>query len=356
MGVDVVDLLGRARRMVGSCEAVVPPSANAGVRLGVAIGRLALAGRDKLTIVASPGVVHLGGWLEQLVAESTGKNGKGVIPVDRERLGAPSVYGDDRVFVRFALRGDVDPRAGKVEEELAALERAGHPVFRFELEDTRDVVQEMFRWEVATAACAHVLGVNPFDQPNVQESKNFTKSLLDIHARSGEPPRVPGEALLVEEGEISVFTDADGAAQFAGERTLRSVLAARLSRIRPRDYVAFNAFIEMSEANAAALDGLRHRVRDRTKAATTVGFGPRFLHSTGQLHKGGPDTGLFIQITCEDSEDLRVPGERYTFGALKAAQQRGDFQALSQRGRRLLRIHLPSRVDAALRRVESALS
>lgn len=336
MGLDVLDLLERTDLMIGSCEASVPPAQNAGVSLGAAMGELALAGRDKLTFVLSEGISSLGGWLEQLIAESTGKHGKGVVPVDGEVLGGPEVYGNDRVFVSIEVDGE--PVEG-VAEKLSALEAAGHPVIRIHLGDRRDLVQEMFRWEIATATAGHVMGINPFDQPNVQESKDYTKKLL-AEAKDGKLADVKGEVKLLEADGITVYTDAKNAPAFEGQTSLEGLLKAHINRAGAGDYVAFNAFIEMDEDNEGALQVLRSHVRDQHKVATTVGFGPRFLHSTGQLHKGGANNGVFVQITCDDSEDLPVPGQNFGFSLLKQAQQAGDFLALSSRDRRLLRVHL----------------
>lgn len=336
MGLDVLDLLERTDLMIGSCEASVPPAQNPGVSLGVMIGELALAGRDKLTFVLSDGIRSLGGWLEQLIAESTGKHGKGIVPVDGETVGAPEVYGDDRVFVSIEL--DTEPVAGGV-EKLAALESAGHPVIRIQLGDPRDLVQEMFRWEIATATAGHVMGINPFDQPNVQESKDFTKKLLS-EAKGGKLASIEGEVKLLEADGLTVYTDAKNAAAFEGKTTLEEVLKTHINRAGAGDYVAFNAFLDMNADNETRLQALRGHVRDNHKVATTIGFGPRFLHSTGQLHKGGANNGVFVQITCDDPEDLAVPGQNFGFSLLKQAQQAGDFMALSSRDRRLVRVHV----------------
>ncbi|MCA9550333.1 MAG: bifunctional transaldolase/phosoglucose isomerase [Myxococcales bacterium] len=349
MGLDPVDLLERADLMIASCEASVPPARNAGVRLGAVIGTLAEKGRDKLTFVMSPAIASLGGWIEQLVAESTGKHGKGIVPVDGEALGAPEVYGADRVFVAIELDGDAIADEGK----LAALAAAGHPVVRIRIGDRRDLVQEMFRWEVATATAGHIMGINPFDQPNVQESKDYTKRLLG-EAKDGKLPSIEGEVKLFEEGGITVYTDTANAAALGEAKTLTDALKAHINRAGAGDYVAFNAYVEMTDAHGAALQRLRQRVRDGHQVATTVGFGPRFLHSTGQLHKGGANNGVFLQITCDDAEALPVPGQGFGFSLLKQAQEAGDFMALSSRGRRLLRVHLKD-VEAGLAALAQAI-
>jgi transaldolase/glucose-6-phosphate isomerase len=350
MGMDPVDLLERAERMIASCDPAVPPARNAGVRLGAILGILAEKGRDKLTFAMSPSIASLGGWIEQLVAESTGKHGKGIVPVDGELLGGPEVYGADRVFVAIEVEGDPIPDG---EAKLAALAAAGHPVVRIRLGDPRDLVQEMFRWEVATATAGHIMGINPFDQPNVQESKDYTKRLL-AEAKNGKLASIEGEVKLLSEGGITVYTDAANAAALGEAKGLAELLRAHISRAGAGDYVAFNAYVEMNDAHDAALQRLRRRVRDGHQVATTVGFGPRFLHSTGQLHKGGANNGVFVQITCDDPEALPVPGQPFGFSLLKQAQEAGDFMALSQRGRRLLRVHL-SDVDAGLAALAAAI-
>lgn len=350
MGLDVLDLLERADLMIGSCGASVPPAQNAGVSLGVIMGELAEAGRDKLTFVMSEGIASLGDWLEQLIAESTGKKGKGIVPVSGETLGAPEVYGNDRVFVNIELDGA--PLEG-AEDKLAALQAAGHPVIRIRLGDARDLVQEMFRWEVATATAGHVMGINPFDQPNVQESKDFTTKLLG-EAKGGQLPAIKGEVKLHDADGITVYADAKNAEALKDAGDLAAILKAHINRAGEGDYVAFNAYVEMNEANAASLAQARGRVRDAHKVATTVGFGPRFLHSTGQLHKGGANNGVFLQITCDDPEDLAVPGQDFGFSLLKQAQQAGDFMALSSRDRRLVRVHL-SDVSSGLAAINHAL-
>jgi transaldolase/glucose-6-phosphate isomerase len=325
MGLDVRDFLGRARLMAESCAACVPPDRNPGIGLGLAMGSLAQQGRDKLTLITSPGLASLGGWLEQLVAESTGKLGLGIVTVDGESVAAPECYGDDRFFAYLRLAGD-----GSSEQEAAvlALERAGQPVVRIELDDPRQLGQEFFRWEMATAAAGAVLGLNPFVQPDVESAKVAARTLMERYERSGELP-----------GEDPLSVDDPG---------LEAQLAAHLNRIRPGDYFAVNAYLEMCDAHHAPLQAIRHAVRDAKGVATCLGYGPRFLHSTGQLHKGGPDSGVFLQLTCDDAEDLAIPGQRFSFGVLAAAQAQGDLEVLRQRGRRVLRLHLGTQVEAGL--------
>lgn len=339
MGIDVERFLIPAVAMAKACANA---EGNPGVELGVFLGTLALRGRDKLTVVASPAIQDLGAWLEQLVAESTGKNGKAIIPVDREPLGPPAVYGEDRMFVYVRLASSPDPAQDKAAEELAA---ARHPVMRIDLRDVYDLGQEFFRWEFATAVAGAILGINPFDQPDVEASKIATKKLTSAFEVTGS---LPAESPALSDGGIQVFGSAGGT-------TMEAALRAHLNQLGAGDYFALLAYIEMNEAYEAILTGMRQRVRDAKHVATCVGFGPRFLHSTGQAYKGGPDSGVFLQITADDARDLPVPGQKYTFGVVKAAQARGDFAVLTERGRRALRIHLGSDVAAGLRKLASAL-
>ena len=352
MGLDVDELLDRAQLMVASCSAAVPAAHNPGVALGAALGELARSGRDKLTFVASGQMQSFGAWLEQLIAESTGKNGVGILPVDGEALGPPEVYGDDRVFAYIALEDDDDDVQSKVLDKLDALASAGHPVLTFVLSDPRDLMQEMFRWQVATAAAAHVLGVNPFDQPDVQISKDFANELLHGYVTEGHRPVVPDRTTIADDLGLTAWAK-PGSEIAAG--ALADVLSAFLGRATRGDYVALQAFIEMSDEHDAALQHIRLAIRDQYRVATTVGFGPRYLHSTGQLHKGGPNTGHFIQLTADDPEDFEVPGRNYSFGVLKDAQQAGDFMALSARDRRVIQVHLGADPQAGLERLAEIL-
>ncbi len=349
MGVDVPEFLERADVMVQACASCVPPEVNPGVQLGAILGTLARQGRDKLTLVASPGVAALGAWLEQLVAESTGKLGKGLVPVDDERLGPPEVYGSDRVFVYVRLEPAF---SAEQDDAVAALEAAGQPVVRIALDDAMDLGQEFFRWEIATAVAGAILGLNPFDQPDVEASKIATRRLTEAYERTGE---LPQDKPFFEGDGIRLFADARNADAITGaarRRDAAALLAAHLGRLRPGDYLALNAYLEMSPGIHRELQALRHRVRDRKRVATTLGYGPRFLHSTGQLHKGGPDTGVFLQITAEDAEDLAIPGQRYGFAVLERAQALGDFAVLAERGRRALRLHLGPDVESGLARLQ----
>jgi transaldolase / glucose-6-phosphate isomerase len=352
MGVDVHELLDRAERMAHSCAACVPAADNPGLVLGAIIGACANRGRDKLTLVASPAIGALGAWLEQLLAESTGKNGKGVIPVDREPLGAPDAYGDDRLFVYVRLGSDPDPdQDGAVE----AIERAGQPMVTIGIDDLYDIGGEVFRWEFATAVAGSVIGINPFDQPDVEASKIATRELTSRYAETGALP--PEDPITADNG-LSLYGDERNASELlatAAGDSFDTILRAYLARVGTGDYVALLAYVEMNPEHERALTTMRREIRDRTRAATCVGFGPRFLHSTGQAYKGGPNSGVFLQITCDDPDDLPVPGEKYTFGVVKAAQARGDFQVLADRGRRALRIHLGQGVGPGLAALGEAI-
>jgi glucose-6-phosphate isomerase len=346
MGLDLSKFLQRANEMVQACKPEVPTDQNPGAILGAILGTLGNLGRNKVTFITSPGIHDLGAWLEQLIAESTGKIGKGLIPVDREALGAPEVYGDDRVFVHLRLADEPDTAQKK---KLELLKSAGHPVVEIELADTYDLGQEFFRWEIATAVAGSILQINPFNQPDVEASKIVTRQLTEAYEKSG---KLPEEAPLFDDGVIKLFTDERNAAnlnKLAGSgRSLTGFLRAHLSQLNPGDYMALLAYIEMNSAHEESLQAMRHAVRDRKHVATCLGFGPRFLHSTGQAYKGGPNTGVFLQITCDDAIDLPVPEQKYTFGIVKAAQARGDFQVLADRKRRALRVHLPKDVEAGL--------
>ncbi|HEX8502205.1 MAG TPA: bifunctional transaldolase/phosoglucose isomerase, partial [Pyrinomonadaceae bacterium] len=343
MGLDVRKLLDRAERVVHACSQVVPAAENPGARLGAIIGECAKAGRDKLTIVADPKVESFGLWVEQLIAESTGKEGKGVVPVAGEPLAAPSAYGDDRLFVSIAV-GRPD---SEVEAKLKALEAAGHPVVYRTLTDAYDLGEEFFLWEIATAVAGWRLSINPFDQPNVQESKDATRELLDAFGRQGSLQEQP---VLASDGGLTVY--ADEAARAAIEaRTVGDVLENHLKRVKPGDYVALLDYFEESEDAEGIVQQIRTHLRDATRCATTTGYGPRFLHSTGQLHKGGPDSGVFIQVTALDARDVEIPGEPFTFSTLKQAQALGDFRSLASRGRRAVRVEIGPDVTAGLRRL-----
>ena len=354
IGIDTKRFLGRAGEMAVSCSACLPPHDNPGVVLGNVLGVLVNEGRDKVTIIASPSVHGLGAWLEQLLAESTGKLGKGLIPVDREPLGPPEAYGDDRLFVY--LRLDTDDDASQ-QEAAEALQATGQPLVRINISDVYGLGQEFFRWEIATAVAGSVMGINPFDQPDVEASKNATRKLTSEYERTGS---LPPEEPILEDGGIRLFANSENASalvEAAGdEKSLDAYIRAHLGRLSPGDYVALLAYIEMNQAHQDSLQDIRRIVRDKTKTATCLGFGPRFLHSTGQAYKGGPNTGVFLQVTCDDATDLPVPGQKYTFGIVKAAQARGDFEVLAKRNRRALRVHLGRDVPAGLARLSQAIA
>jgi len=339
MGVSVSKFLAHAQTMVQACTADV--ASNPGVMLGLILGSAAKLGHDKLTIVASPAIYDLGAWLEQLIAESTGKQGKGIIPVDREELTGPEGYGKDRIFTY--LRFDPAPDSNQ-DEHLAALEKAGHPVIRISLKDTYDLSQEFFRWEIATAVAGSVIAINAFNQPDVEASKIETRKLTNEYEQSGS---LPPERPIFEQAGIKLFADPDNASA-VNRGNLAGHVKAHLDRIQPGDYFAVLGYIQMNREHEARLQEIRHAVRDAKQVATCLGFGPRFLHSTGQAYKGGPNKGVFLQITCDDAHDLPVPGAKYTFGIVKAAQARGDFQVLADRKRRALRVHLGKDVEVGL--------
>lgn len=345
MGVDVARFLDRAEEMVHSCASSVPAADNPGVVLGAILGTLANLGRDKVTLITSPGVADLGAWLEQLLAESTGKEGKGLIPVDRESLGSLEVYGNDRLFIYIRLEPAPDPAQ---EKAIAAIAQV-HPVVRINISDPYQLGQEFFRWEMATAVAGSILGINAFNQPDVEASKIATRQLTEAYEQSGS---FPAETPIAVEAGLQLFTDPRNASILAraagGDKSLGGYLRAHLNQLNAGDYCALLAYIEMNEHHEDQLQAMRQTIRDRKRVATCLGFGPRFLHSTGQAYKGGPNSGVFLQITCEDAITLPVPGQKYTFGVVKAAQARGDFQVLADRERRALRVHLGTDVQADL--------
>jgi len=349
MGVDMHEFLGRAARMAQASGPEVRAANNPGVGLGVALGVLGRGGRDKLTLVHSAAIAGLGAWIEQLVAESTGKHGIGLVPVDDEPLGPPSAYGRDRVFVATQLAGDSTHTPA-----LAALEAAGHPVVRITLQDKLDLGQEFLRWEIATAVAGAVLGIHPFDQPDVEASKVATRALTTAFERDGH---LPAGTPLLRDGDIDLFADdADLTGRGGATPMLASILAAHMLRLQPGDYFAILAYLPYDESIRRVLQALRLRVRDRG-FATTLGFGPRFLHSTGQLHKGGPGSGVFLQITAAAtaSQDLPIPERPYGFGLLESFQAAGDFSVLQERRRRALRVHLNGDISSGLARLSQIL-
>jgi transaldolase/glucose-6-phosphate isomerase len=320
-GADVAELLRRAASVAELCRREGPE--NPGLSLGAAVGAAAIAGRDKATFFVGHPIGRFGMWIEQLIAESTGKEGKGILPIEGEPPGPPDVYGEDRFFVGIGRRG-----SREVSQAIDPLTRAGHPAATFEVEDARDLGAEMFRWEFATALAGKLLDINPFDQPNVQEAKDRTNEIL-------------GKSTV--DSQQSTGVDA---------RALRELLDS----VRAGDYFAITAYLHETRETEAALQRIRLEVRDALKVATTVGFGPRFLHSTGQLHKGGPDTGVFLQVTANPAASVPIPGKPWGFGEVVAAQAAGDLSALRSRGRRALRIHLLEDVPRGLEELQAAVA
>jgi transaldolase/glucose-6-phosphate isomerase len=350
-GLDVTRLVELSRIMMRSCGPDVPPMQNPGVELGIALGLSAARGRDKVTILASPRIAAFGAWAEQLFAESTGKQGRGLIPITGEPIGRPEVYGDDRFFIDLALKNGAD---ADHELKLKALEKAGHPVARVEQNSPAHIVQEFFRFEIATAAAGSVLGINPFDQPDVEASKAKTRELSSAYERSG---MLPKETPICSESQLSLYTDEANAAALrknGADGSVESFLTAHFSRIVSGDYFALFAYLARDERNISLLQQLRLAMRDRRRVATCLEFGPRFLHSTGQAYKGGPDSGVFLQITADNREELAIPRHRATFGVVNAAQARGDFEVLLERGRRALRVHLNGDLDSGLAALKTA--
>jgi hypothetical protein len=340
-GIDVKTLLDRAERAMHACAPPVHAADNPAVRLGAILGTLALAGRNKLTLSTDPEVASVGLWIEQLVAESTGKEDKGIVPVAGEPLGAPSVYGDDRLFLHIA-EGMIDPEA---ENRLRAIEAAGHPVIRRVMNDPLDLGEEFYIWEMATAVAGAVMGINPFDQPNVQESKDNTKRLLDDYKQDGA---LVEQDLAVEGRGLKIFADEETIEQLDAS-SVETFIAGHLNRVKAGDYIALLDYIQETDEHEALLQSIRTHLRDALRVATTTGYGPRFLHSTGQLHKGGDASGVFIQVTAEAAADIPLPGEPFSFGVLVQAQALGDFQSLASRDRRAIRVHLGQDTAGGLR-------
>ena len=352
MGVDIAEFLDRAQAMVAACGPEISAKNNPGVILGAVLGTAHNQGRDKLTIIASPRIYDLGAWLEQLIAESTGKNGKGLIPIDREPLASSQVYGTDRIFVYVHLGSQTDAAQ---ESAVADLQSAGHPVISISVTDVYDLSQEFFRWEIATAVAGSIIGINPFDQPDVEASKVATRKLTEAYEQTGS---LPTETALVEGDGAKLFADPQNAKALqigTTEQSWDGYLKAHLDRLEDGDYFALLAYIEMNDEHERTLQQVREAVRNAKRVSTCLGFGPRFLHSTGQAYKGGPNSGVFLQLTCDDAKDLQVPDKKYTFGVVKAAQARGDFEVLNERGRRALRVHLGANVSEGLRKLEAAI-
>jgi transaldolase/glucose-6-phosphate isomerase len=351
-GIDVRSLIRHTLSMVRSCGPDVPPQENPGVQLGLAIGLAGLEGRDKVTILSSGKIADFGAWAEQLIAESTGKDGKGLIPIEGEPLGEAALYGNDRFFIDLRTEGESDAAH---DAKLAALEKAGHPVVRIVIKSIEHMGQEFFRFEMATAVAGAVLGINPFNQPDVEAAKIKTRELTSAFEKSGV---LPAETPVMSSAEADLYTDEKNAADLrkaGADGDLGSWLKAHMARAGAGDYVALLAYIERDATHIAALQNMRLAVRDKHRVATCAEFGPRFLHSTGQAYKGGPDSGVFLQITSDDARDLAVPGQKASFGVIKAAQARGDFDVLTERGRRALRVHIKGDLEAGLKALDSAI-
>ncbi len=348
MGIDVEDFLNRTSEMVSACKNE-NPTENAGAILGLILGVCQTSGRDKLTIFTSPEIHDVGAWLEQLIAESTGKDDIAIVPVDREMIQSPENYGDDRIFAYLKLEGESNQ---ETEAKIAALEKSGHPVVRITLADKMNLGQEFFRWEFATAVAGAIMEINPFNQPDVEAAKIEAKKITEKYEETGELPK---ETPFYQERDIKLFTSDEYAAQLdkfiEGEKSLEKYLESHLAHLQENDYFALLAYIERNAENEKLLQAIREKVLEAKLVATCLGFGPRFLHSTGQAYKGGANNGVFLQITSDDATDLQVPDQKYTFGVVKAAQARGDFQVLLDRERRALRVHLGKNVAEDLHRL-----
>jgi glucose-6-phosphate isomerase len=349
-GLNTPKLLAEAAKGVASAK--LPVVQNPAVQLGLILGSAHNAGRDKITIFTSPEIYDLGAWMEQLIAESTGKLGKGITPVDREAIGPPSVYGNDRVFAYVRFKDTAD---SSQDAKVAALEGAGHPVVHFEISDLYEMFGLFFTWEIATAVAGSIMRINPFNQPDVESAKVETRALTSEYEKSGKlPERSP---ILTDDG-VELYATPEYASKLnaaAPSSDLKGYLRAHLSQIHAGDYFATLAFLPMFSANEAIIQGFRHKVRDAQKVATCLGFGPRFLHSTGQDYKGGPNTGVFLQITAAHATDVSIPGQKYSFGIVIDAQAAGDLAVLESRGRRALRIHLGLDVPAGLEKIAAAM-
>jgi glucose-6-phosphate isomerase len=360
IGLNVETLLAEAAKAAATAK--LPVADNSGVQLGLLLGTAANAGRDKITIFTSPEIADLGAWLEQLIAESTGKQGKGITPVDREAIGAPEVYGKDRVFAYVRLKDTADASAqSDLDAKVAALEAAGHPVVYFEIADRYEIFGQFFTWEIATAVAGSVIGINPFNQPDVEAAKIETRALTTEYEKTGKlPERTPFLAGKDDSGTPFALYATDAyAAKLTGaapSQTLAGILRAHLGQLVAGDYFATVAFLPMFEEHVAAIQSFRHKVRDQKRVATCVGFGPRFLHSTGQDYKGGPNTGVFLQITADHADDMDIPGQKYSFGVVIDAQAAGDLAVLESRGRRALRVHLGADVAAGLKALGAAIN
>jgi transaldolase/glucose-6-phosphate isomerase len=346
MGLDIARLLNATSEAVARCKNGDDLQSNPGVMLGLALGVLATRhGRDKITISAAPALKSVGGWLEQLIAESTGKIGKGLIPVDLESLAAPSFYGADRIFVHVALAGDSEPA------ELKALEDAGQPVIRIALNDVYELGQLFFVSEIAVAVAGAVLGINPFDQPDVEASKAKSRELTKEYENAGK--LATGEPVCRFDG-MALYAEGKNAKAIEGCNTLAEVLRTHFRQAKAGDYIGLLAFVEQSAAHMKPLQAMRTKLRDTLKVATCAEFGPRFLHSTGQAYKGGPNSGIFLTVTAKPKRDLQLANGKMSFGVVQEAQAIGDFEVLNERGRRALRLHLDD-LEAGLAELGKAL-
>ncbi len=349
-GLNTEKLLAEAAKAVASAK--LAPAQNPAVQLGLLLGTAANAGRDKLTIFTSPEIYDLGAWMEQLVAESTGKQGKGITPVDREAAAAPELYANDRIFVYLRYGDTID---SSQDAQVAAIQAAGHPVVTIRIDDLYEIFGQFFTWEVATAVAGSVMGINPFNQPDVESAKKETRALMAAYEQTGKlPQRTP---VLEHEGIKLYATEAYAAKLKAAAptETLAGYLRAHLDQIRPGDYFAALAYLPMFPEHETAIQGLRRKVRDTKRVATCLGFGPRFLHSTGQDYKGGPNTGVFLQITADHAVDVEIPGRKYSFGVVIDAQAAVDLAVLESRGRRALRVHLGADLGVGLSLLAAAV-
>jgi len=350
IGLNTGKVLADADEAVASAK--LPPAENPAVELGLILGTAANAGRDKITIFTSPEIYDLGAWMEQLIAESTGKLGKGITPVDREAIAAPEFYGKDRIFAYIRYAGTADKAQ---DAKVAAIEAAGHPVVRFEISDRYEIFSQFFTWEVATSVAGSVMGINPFNQPDVESAKIETRALTAAYEKTGKLPA--REPVLVDAGIKVYATESYAAALKAASPswTLAGLLKAHLNQIHAGDYFAALAFLPMFPEHEAAIQAIRHKVRDNKRVATCLGFGPRFLHSTGQDYKGGPNTGVFLQITADHAIDVEIPGQKLSFGVVIDAQAAGDLAVLESRGRRAVRVHLGADIAAGLKTLAAAV-
>jgi glucose-6-phosphate isomerase len=344
IGVDIEKLLSRGQEMMKECGLDHQAQDNPGLWLGAALGSLATQrGRNKVTFAISPGIASFGLWVEQLIAESTGKEGRGLVPIASEDLGKPQDYGDDRIFVYLRLDGSQNSQLTDAIETLVA---AGQPEIYYDLRDDYDLGAQFFLWEFAVATAGFFLDINPFNEPNVQESKDNTNNILAQYEKQG---KLPEPQPILQQSNITIYGPSNGT------QALTDYLHTFLSQVRPGDYIALMAYVQQTEESEGALEALRIRLRNLYKVATTLGYGPRFLHSTGQLHKGGANNGVFIQITGQDQHDIPIPGEPYTFGILKAAQALGDFYSLENHQRRVISIHIAGDLGQGLHTIEQSV-